>query len=217
MSHNRFVFATSFAILAMMAIGLDVLWQGECSGGVVLGAVGRAGRAAALVRLSDRRPAGAARHRTDRPPYARRTAAAGSPIWPACGRYKPRSFARTAVAGVLCGLGLAGWLVLWLRVKWRRWFLPLLATLLLADLLWFAYGRPAQCDPALYYPRIPALEEVAKAEPGRIIGFNCLPAMLGQSHNLRDVRGYDAVDPLRMVELLKIAADPRARQSAVRR
>ena len=29
LSHNRFVFATSFAIVAMMAVGLDVLWRGE--------------------------------------------------------------------------------------------------------------------------------------------------------------------------------------------
>ena len=29
LSHNRFVFATSFSLVAMMAVGLNVLWQGE--------------------------------------------------------------------------------------------------------------------------------------------------------------------------------------------
>ena len=33
-------------------------------------------------------------------------------------------------------------------------------------------------------------------------------AIAGQSHNLHDVRGYDAVDPVRIVELLQIAANP---------
>ncbi len=100
---------------------------------------------------------------TDRnPTRARRPAGAtmcrGSPIWRRCDGSKRPSSARYAVAAVLCVLGIAGWLLLWLRVKWRPWLLPVLAALLLADLLWFAYGRSAQCDPALYYPRIPALE-----------------------------------------------------------
>ena len=33
MSHNRLVFATSFSILALAAIGLDTLWRAEWSGG----------------------------------------------------------------------------------------------------------------------------------------------------------------------------------------
>ena len=76
--------------------------------------------------------------------------------------------------------------------------------------LWFAYGRASQCNANLYYPRIPALEQVAKAEPGRIIGYQCLPAMLARWHNLRNVRGYDGVDPQRIIDLLQIAADPRS-------
>ena len=42
---------------------------------------------------------------------------------------------------LLCVLGLAGWLLLGLRAKWRPWLLSGLAAVLLADLLWFAYGR----------------------------------------------------------------------------
>ena len=87
-------------------------------------------------------------------------------------------------------------------------------SLLLADLLWFAYDRSAQCDPSLYYPQIPALEEVKKATPGRIIGFDCLPALLNHICRLGDVRGDDGVEPARLIDLAKIAADPEVAQSA---
>ncbi|HEX3988903.1 MAG TPA: YfhO family protein, partial [Verrucomicrobiae bacterium] len=62
----------------------------------------------------------------------------------------------------------------------------------------------------LYYPRIPALEQIAKSEPGRIIGFSCLPATLAQTHGLRDVRGYDAIDPARLMDIMMKTADPRS-------
>ena len=42
-----------------------------------------------------------------------------------------------------------------------------------------------------------------------MIGYNCLPAALAQTHELRDIRGYDSVDPGRLVELVKLTADPR--------
>jgi hypothetical protein len=80
----------------------------------------------------------------------------------------------------------------------------------LGDLLWFAYGRSAQCDPALYFPPVPVLEQVAKSTPGRIIGVNCLAASLASLCGLRDIRGYDAVDPARLVDLAAIAADPQS-------
>ncbi|MGA2179366.1 MAG: YfhO family protein [Verrucomicrobiota bacterium] len=79
---------------------------------------------------------------------------------------------------------------------------------LMGDLLWFGHGRSAQCDPALYYPRISVLDEVAKSVPGRVIGFRCLPASLAMMQGLNDIRGYDAIDPMRMVDLLKLTAKP---------
>ena len=36
----------------------------------------------------------------------------------------------------------------------------------------------------------------------------CLPAALAQTQGLNDVRGYDAVDPARFVNLLLSGADP---------
>jgi hypothetical protein len=79
--------------------------------------------------------------------------------------------------------------------------------LLVGDLLWFGYNRNPQTDPAFYYPRIPALEQIAHAQPGRVIGFGCLPATLAETHGLRDIRGYDAIDPKRLMDLMDLAID----------
>jgi hypothetical protein len=86
----------------------------------------------------------------------------------------------------------------------------IVAVFLLADLLWFGIGRYSQCDPALYYPRIPALEQLARADPGRVIGYSCLPALLASTHGLRDIRGYDPIVPARLFDLMKLASDPRS-------
>jgi hypothetical protein len=115
-----------------------------------------------------------------------------------------------AITAALAALGSAGWWWLWIRATIPRWAFALLGTLTVGELLWFGYGRAAQTDPALYYPRIPVLEQLATAPPGRIIGFNCLPANLAQTHGLHDVRGYDGVDPAQWVNLLKAAADPKS-------
>jgi len=86
--------------------------------------------------------------------------------------------------------------------------LPVLVIFLMGDLLWFDYGRNLQCDPSFYYPKIPVLDEVAQSVPGRVIGVDCLPASLAIMQGLNDIRGYDAIDPARMVALLKTAAVP---------
>ncbi len=90
----------------------------------------------------------------------------------------------------------------------RRWFLACIGLVWLGELLWFAGSQVRRSDPSLYYPRIPILERLAAAPPGRILGINCLPPMLNKSHHLRDIRGYDGVDPVRMVELLELARAP---------
>ena len=53
------------------------------------------------------------------------------------------------------------------------------------------------------------LEEVAEATQsahGRVIGYGCLPPALAQIQGLSDVRGYDAVEPTRFVQLVLRAA-----------
>jgi hypothetical protein len=83
-----------------------------------------------------------------------------------------------------------------------------LVIFMIGDLLWFGFGRSAQCDPALYYPPVPALDAIAHSTPGRIIGFNCLPPSVAAGDGLNDIRGYDPIEPDRMVALLKTTAVP---------
>ncbi len=116
-------------------------------------------------------------------------------------------FAKMYLAGALqCGLGL----FLWAVILWRanaRW-LPLGVILCaLGELLWVNYGVNPQCDPALYYPRIATLEALSRQEPGRVCGYYCLPACLNLTHDLKDIRGYDGVDPARLIELLRLVED----------
>jgi hypothetical protein len=107
-----------------------------------------------------------------------------------------------------CWVAIGCWF--WLRSQSFKRLrpLPILGALLVLELLWFAWGRSLQCDPALYYPPIPVLQQVANAPPGRIIGYQCLPADLSWMSGLRDVRGYDAVDPARLLDLILPALEP---------
>jgi len=208
MSHNRFVFATSFAILALTAVGLDVLGQAKIQwrwwfwlpaglmAGLFVWCLYR------TIFLPE--------------PIATRIGLAinqGKTVgWirnPGNVRQVQLWFVWSyAIAAMLCDLGIIGWLLLRLRPTWPARAIPVLGILLMGDLLWFAHGRSAQCDPALYYPRIPVLEEIAKSAPGRIVGYSCLPATLAQTHGLHDIRGYDAIDPKRLMDIMAFAAHP---------
>jgi hypothetical protein len=205
MSHNRLVFVASFAILALAAIGLEVLWQGGFSWrwwmwlplGVLAGlCLWCAWRAADLPEPVRTR--------------IEATVLRGNTV----GWIKDLEGVRRAqtwlvhayaAAAFWCGLGALGWLVL---RRGQAALLPVFGGLMLADLLWFAHGRAVQSDPALYYPPVRTLEALAKAAPGRVMGYGCLPATLSAMCGLRDVRGYDGVDPARMVDLLLAAAVP---------
>jgi hypothetical protein len=107
----------------------------------------------------------------------------------------------------LCALGCVGWLLLWLQ-KPVRFLFPAFAILLMGDLLRFDYGRNPQCDPSLYYPKIPVFDQVAQSIPGRVTSG--LPASVAFMAGLNDIKGYDSIDPARMVNLLRRAADPRS-------
>ena len=210
MSHNRLVFVTLFAILVLAAIGLEALcknkvrWRRELwipAAVLCVLCFWCFHRAAVLPE-----------------PLAtqfEKSVASGKSV----GWLQNSQDVRQAqdwyslhclVSGLLCGTGLLVWGTL--RLGWIRQpgLAAAVSVLLAIDLLWFSHGRSEQCDPALDFPRVPALSELSEAAPGRVIGYNCLPAKLAEAVGLRDVRGYDSIDPARWVRLLKIAGDPRS-------
>jgi hypothetical protein len=226
LSHNRSVFVTSFAILALAVTGLDMLGSSGLKrrrwfiwpAALLVGLAGWcAYRAVALPEpLATRLEATV---RVGRP-------VPGVPDLAAVAEVR-QNFRRMYIeSAVLSAIGVAGWLIVLrtrnqsespareapaspaLRGGSARWLGPLLGVLLVGDLLWFAYDINPQCDPALYYPPVPALEELAAAPPGRVLGVHCLPSNLNEVYYLRDVRGYDGIDPLPMMELLDRVRNP---------
>lgn len=191
MSHNRLVFATAFAIVALSALGLDALQRGLVSrrrwfvypillcGGLLVWCAyrGIVPPAAIAARVPDNAPQVESWFRL--------------------------MFARGAV---LSGIALAGWLTLVNARINRTRVTAALGALMVVDLVVFAWDRSAQCDPALDFPPIPALQALARDAPGRVISVGCLqPTMSELAGGLWDVRGYDSVDPARMVQLLELA------------
>jgi hypothetical protein len=211
MSHNRLVFATSFAILALMAVGLEVLRQGlmERRWWLWLPAALLAALCAWCVYLAVYLP---------EPIHSQLELSVreGNQVgWihdlEGVRQVQTWYVRHYAAMGVWCGAGVTGWLILLSRRAWQSRLLPVAAALLVGDLLWFAHGRSVQCDPALYFPPVPVLDAVAKSAPGRVIGYNCLPASLAAMRGLHDIRGYDSVDPARLIDLLGLAATPQSK------
>ena len=207
MSHNRLVFLASFAILAMTAVGLDILLQGPFPRRwwLWLPAALLAGLCAWCA------------YRVFFLPEPVETQLAwpfrtGPDQWihdlDGVRRVQYWFTCSYGAAAVLCGLGVSGWFLLWSRRVWQRGC-SRPGSVLVGDLLWFAYGRSAQCDPALYFPDIPVLQQVAQSLPAElsapIVSRPCSPRC-----GLRDIRGYDAVDPARLVDLVAFAIDPQS-------
>jgi hypothetical protein len=210
MSHNRMVFLASFAILAMSAVGLETLLQGPFQwrrwfwipllllAGLCAFCIYRStslpepldSKLAQLV-LEDRTFSGIESLEGVHQLQAQFT----------------QYFFESAL---WCGAGVVAWLVLRSKPASRVGVFGTLGLLLLGDLLWFGYGRNVQCEPTLYFPRIPALQQLAEARPIRIVGSNCLPPALAEICGLREVRGYDGVDPQTFMELLTPALDPKS-------
>ncbi len=213
MSHNRLVFATAFATLALAAIGLDVLEKGQLQRRwwFVLPAALLVSLCAWCFYRAANLPEPIATRLGEFVQQGR------SVIWIrtlADVHQVQAWFIRAYTVGaLLCGLGVLAWVLLWLRTHsggWRPWMVPALGVVMVGDMLWFAWGRAPQCDPALYYPPLPMLRQIAQSTPGRVLGYHCLPATLAQAGNLRDIRGYDSIDPARLMGLLATAAVPKS-------
>jgi hypothetical protein len=208
MSHNRLVFASSFAILTMAVLGLETLWNEEIRwskalwfpalvlGGLCVWCLSRAFDLPESVTTE----------------LEQLIKQGGQIGWThdlaGVQRIQIWFVDHYTVAAGLCAAGVIGWLALYRGWIPQKRFLFVAGGMMVADLVWFSHGRAPQCDPALYCPRIPVLEETARAAGyGRVIGFDCLPANIASIAGLRDIRGYDGIDPRRIVELVKIAID----------
>jgi len=212
MSHDRFVFAAAFAILALAATGLNALWGGQVSWRwwFWLPITALAGLGAWCAMRALILPEAVESYL----PEAVMNGRILGWIHDMQGVQQAQAWyiRMFATEALLCGLALAAWAGLWFGTARLSWFRSLVGLFLLAELVWFGVGRAAQCDPALYYPRIPALDQIANSAPGRIIGYGCLPALLGMTEGLHDIRGYDGVDPARFLDLLMLAAHPESKK-----
>lgn len=208
LSYNRFVFATSFALLALATIGLDKILNGNFRWHkfyylpvAVLIALGVwcLIRACALPDILQ----------TVLPQLV----ADGQSIqWvqdmEGVRRVQHWFTKMYLSSAVICLMALSLWAYIKLARKIPRTFALLVGLLALGELLFLDYGRAAQSAPALYYPNIPMLDKIAHAAPGRVVGYKCLPANLLQTQGLFEVRGYDGVDPARLIDLLDLGAAP---------
>ena len=214
MSHNRLVFATCFAFVALAGVGLEMLSKGTL----------RWQRWHWLLVLPLALLSGLCMHRALVLPEPVATEwglkiSRGEKIqWVQnmSQLHQVQAWFRhhLLIAGAICATGAIFWCLLGFRKPLlTRLLFPVTCVALMLDLIWFTQKRQPQCDPALYYPRIPALEQTARAKPGRVIGYGCLPPNLASMAELRDIRGYDAADPANFVELVTRAPQARTNNS----
>ncbi|MGB8368973.1 MAG: hypothetical protein WCF71_06725 [Verrucomicrobiia bacterium] len=207
MSHNRLVFLTSFAILSLTAIGLENLlcgsvqrrWWFWLPAGLL------AGLFAWCIYRSMILPEPIANQSNFNAFYS--THLRSIQITRDVNEIQAWFTRHYVIMAEFCALGFVGWLLLWLH-KSARFLFPAFAILLVGDLLRFDYGRSPQCDPSLYYPKIPVFDQVAQSIPGRVASG--LPASVTFMAGLNELKGDDAIDPARMVNLLRRVADPRS-------
>jgi hypothetical protein len=207
MSHNRFVFATGFAILSLATIGLDALLAGfvrrqRWFAILVLLLAGLGGWSAyRAVCLPEPFSGNLASAVKDHPVGPMRTVADLEQVENHLTNYY------TSIA-VLSLCGMATLLLIWAKGWAKPWVGLALSTVMMGELFWQAFGYVVQSDRSLYYPSVPVLERLKALSDGRVIGIRCLPPDLAQTQGLRDVRGYDSVDPARYVDLLQTASIP---------
>jgi hypothetical protein len=117
----------------------------------------------------------------------------------------------------LASVAAAGWVGVRVGFARRRLWLAAFAAVALAELFAFAWRNDRQAECRLYFPPVAALAELRDRPPGRALGILCLPPNLNYWHDLRDLRGYDAVDPGRVIALLDPVRDRRVRSPSYAR
>lgn len=208
LSYNRFVFATSFAILFLATIGLELISKRELRWhpGYYVPIAILAGIATWCLFRSFVLPENIA------VTLPRAVAEGHTMRWldGMAGVHRIQEwFVRMYLsAAIVSTVAIAGWMYLALKQNLWRGAPLLFGLIVFGELLFFDYGRASQCDPKLYYPRYSVFDKIGHSWPGRVLGYKCLPASLLETQGFLDVRGYDGVDPARMVELLDLAREP---------
>jgi hypothetical protein len=182
LSYNRWVFASSLAMLILAAIGVDSLRAGSprfrwwwavpiCATAVFPGWC--------LYRL-----------------------------FSVTRKLDEQGFATYFLLGAALSLtALVAWVVTFRTGPRAKWIRIAAIGLLPLELLAFAWDERRQADSNLYFPRLPILDQLAALPEGRIWGVGCLPPNLNQMCGLEDIRGYDGVDPRNFIRLFELACD----------
>lgn len=210
--NNRFTLVTAWSGVALAMIGLEALVRGEVrwqkwmwipvaliAGVALYAAAGAATTPEFLQRAAEGQRLGTAR--------------GPKPIDTAEGLESVRAWFRNVRLGyaLLACFGLGAWFAL--RASWSRSraFAIALGLAALVESTTQAFDVNVQCDPALYYPRAKLYDDLRQLPRARVCGgFGTLPASLLQTQGLADVRGYDAADPARLIELLSLFKGERA-------
>lgn len=217
--NNRLVFASGFAVVVMAAIGLNALIDHRSFTAVVAGRVAMAVGLLLSVLLAGwcaDKAFDIALAEADEPSVAADPLVTMIPDrWPGAvnedvigwfGLMYRNGIMLAAVTALLAAVVLYSTRTAAVRSRQTLAFPVLLALLAVAELIASAYGVNVQTDPSLYYPRLGWMDQV-NASHDRMCGVGCLPANVGLSHRLRDIRGYDGADPMPVVSLIDLAQD----------
>ena len=194
LQNNRFVFVTAFSVISLGVIGLELLAHHKIErlSWFLLPAIAVAALGAWCLYRAVVLPE----------PIAKLSRSAVVPKQAAMA-IQLRFVGTYFLSALWCGVATAAWAV-FLRPRWfRAWMPAALAAAMVGEMIYNAHGVSPQVDWSLNYPKLPILETLASAAPGRICGWDCLPACLNQTHDLRDIRGYDGAGPRRLMELFE--------------
>ena len=107
-----------------------------------------------------------------------------------------------------CALGFVGWLLLWLQKPARLLFVAFCRSFDGRFALVSTTGATRNATRRFIILKFPSSTKSPNPIPGRVISG--LPASVTFMAGLNEIRGYDSIDPARMVDLFETAADPRA-------
>lgn len=208
-SFNRFVFVTGWSITCLAALGLDHLWRGAARFHQVHFVLMILLVACAVILLGN-----AANLPEPLASILEKRIRAGESLpnlqtvddLVIVKRWFVTAF---GVGATSCFVALICWIGLISRRIPQRLLFIVSSIALLLEVVWHAAPSALMSDPKDYYPPIPVLEQLVQAPTGRVIGMGCLPPRLLEFYGLRDVRGYDGVDPAGIVDLLFLVRNER--------